>query len=164
MRGILVGVMLSNGRMALLALVLVLAHGCGDSSPAATPDALDTNVLRVGGQYSTSVSLDQSTCQGIQVADNPTSVAHVPGASGLTLTHAGINYSGTVARDGSFTTVPVPVTVGTDTHTLTITGRFSATGFDATVDAAVTRSGSPGCDYVVKWLGTKVGDMNVIPE
>lgn len=151
----------SNGRRALL--VFVLAWGCGDSSSTASPDAPDANVLRVGGQYSTSVSLDQTTCQGIQVADNPTSVAHVPGASGLTLTHAGIDYSGTVATDGSFTTLPVPVTVGSDTHTLTIAGRFSSTGFEATVTAAVTRSGGPGCDYTVRWSGTKVDGTNVIP-
>ena len=144
-------------------LILAFACGCGDSSPGATPDAPDPNVLRVGGQYSTSVSLTASTCQGIQVQDNPTNVAHVPGASALTLTHAGINYPGTVARDGSFATTPVAVTVGSDTHTLTIAGRFSTTGFDATVGAAVTRSGSPLCDYVVRWLGTKLDGTNAIP-
>jgi len=148
----------------LILLSFTLACGCGDSSPAAAPDAPDANVLRVNGQYSTSVSLTQSTCQGIQVQDNPTNVAHVPGASALTLTHAGVNYPGTVARDGSFSTTSVPVTVGSDTHTLAIAGQFSATGFDATVSAAVTRSGSPVCDYVVHWSGTKLDGMNVIPE
>jgi hypothetical protein len=148
----------------LLLLSFALACACGDSSPAATPDALDANVLRVNGQYSTSVSLTQSTCQGIQVQDNPTNLAHVPGASALTLTHAGVNYPGTVARDGSFTTTAVPVTVGSDTHTLTIAGRFSATGFDATVSAAVSRSGGTVCDYVVHWSGTKLDGMNVIPD
>ena len=147
----------------LLVFVSALVCGCGDSSPPATPDAPDPNALRVGGQYSTSVSLQQSTCQGIQVMDNPTNVAHVPGASALTLTHAGIDYPGTVANDGSFTTTAVPVTVGSDTHTLTIVGHFSATGFEATVSAAVTRTASPVCDYVVGWVGTKVGGMNVIP-
>jgi hypothetical protein len=42
-------------------------------------------------------------------------------------------------------------------------GSFTTTGFEATVEAAVTRDGAADCDYSVSWVGTKSGEPNVIP-
>lgn len=142
-------------------LVLVIAlSGC--SSDGAAP--LDADVLRVAGTYATAVTLGQSSCAGIVVADNPTTVSHVPDALGVTLTHVGNAYTGMVQRDGSFATGPRAVGEPAETHTLTIAGRFSTSGFEATVTADVSRNGSPVCSYVVSWAGTKDGAPNVIPE
>ncbi len=81
----------------------------------------------------------------------------------MTLTHEGESYPGTIAADGTFATTPVPVVVGSDTHTLTIGGRFSTTGFNGIVTAEVTRSGGPTCGYVVNWVATRRDGVNVIP-
>jgi len=141
-------------------LLLAVALG-GCSSDGSAP--LDPDVLRVAGTYATAVSLGQSSCAGIMVADNPTTVSHVPDALNVTLTHAGNAYTGTVQRDGSFATSPRAVGEPAETHTLTIAGRFSTSGFEATVTADVSRNGSPACSYVVSWVGTKDGAPNIIP-
>jgi len=147
-------------RMRGWLLLAVALSGC--SSDGSTP--LDPDVLRVAGTYATAVTLGQSSCTGIEVADNPTTVSHVPDALDVTLTHAGNAYPGTVQRDGSFATSPRTVGAPADAHTLTITGQFSTTGFEAMVTADVSRNGSPACSYVVSWVGTKSGDPNIIPE
>ena len=155
------------GRVGQL-LLLLCASGCtSGGSPAAFDAAAaidaDPAVLRVGGDYETEVSLEQSTCQGITVQSMPTAVNHAPGAADLTLTHGGQTYSGTVERDGAFETTPQSVGTTAELHTLTIGGVFSTTGFAATVNVAVTRNGVHDCDYVVSWVGTKSGEPNVIP-
>src|SRR2546429_9937547 len=66
--------------------------------------------LSVGGTYQTTVSLvPGGTCGSPAVANNPTVVAHSPGATSLTLTHAGNTYSGTVTTAGAFTVPATPV-------------------------------------------------------
>jgi hypothetical protein len=70
---------------------------------------------------------------------------------------------GTIERDGAFVTAPQSVTATGGTHRLTINGRFSTTGFDATVTVDVVRSGATVCNYAVSWVGTKTGEPNVIP-
>jgi hypothetical protein len=154
--------------MRLEFILLICAGACAsdassDAIDAAAPIDADPTVLRVGGEYATAVSLEQSTCPDIAVQSMQTIVSHTPGATELTLAHAGQTYSGTVGRDGAFATEPHPVGIGEELHTLTIGGNFSTSGFEATVDAAVTRNGTPVCDYVVSWVGTKSGDPNVIP-
>lgn len=155
--------------MRCLYAVLAAALACSGSAPAEEPDAApdaaaaDPGALRVGGQYATAVSLKQSSCDGVTVRDMPTSVSHTAGATTLTLTHAGNTYSGAVARDGTFATSPRGVAGGGELHTLTITGKFSTTGFTATVNADVSRGGIPACSYVVEWLGTRASGENVIP-
>jgi hypothetical protein len=129
----------------------------------AAPDARDPTLLYVAGQYPTAVTLTQSTCQGIQVESMTTTVTHAAGAADLSLRHAGITYLGTVERDGAFSTTPQSVGGAAETHRLTISGRFSTTGFEATVTAEVTRNASPACAYVVSWIGTKMGEPNVVP-
>jgi hypothetical protein len=152
-------------RATAVAIVLV---ACGSSGASGALDArsipdADPGAVSVGGTYPTDVSLRSSTCTGITVQSMTTTVAHAPGASELTLTHAGQTYSGTVARDGTFATTPHAVGPATELHTLTIAGQFSTTGFTATVTAAVSSNGVHQCDYVVGWLGAKSGAPNVIP-
>ena len=132
---------------------------CGDSS-APGPSATE---LSVAGTYTTAVSLQQNGCTGIAVQTFPTTVAHTPGATTVTLTHASNSYSGTVQRNGSFVTTPKAVGGGGETHTLTIAGTFTTTAIDATVTAVVQRTGAADCQYTVKWAGPKQGAPNVIP-
>ena len=108
--------------------------------------------------------MTQNTCPNVTVQVQPTTVTHAVGATTLTLTHAGNSYSGTVQRNGAFSTTPKALTAGAETHTLTIAGMFSTTAIDATVTAVVQRSGSADCQYTVKWVGPKQGEPNVIPE
>ena len=151
-------------------VLAILLGACGSNGSSGPPDArvlpdADPNALRVAGTYPTAVSLGQSDCSGITVQSMTTQVSHAPGATALTLTHAGQTYSGTVARDGTFATTPHAVGTAAELHTLTIAGQFSTTGFEATVDASVSANGVHQCDYVVNWVGTKVGGPpNVIPE
>ena len=126
-------------------------------------DARDPTLLYVAGQYPTEVALTQTSCQGIQVVSMPTTVTHRAGATDLSLSHAGNTYTGTIERDGSFVTVPRSVGSAAETHRLSITGRFSTNGFEATVSVDVTRNGMSSCSYVVSWVGTKTGEPNVIP-
>ena len=138
--------------------VVVTIGACGDDSPGP-----DQDELSVGGTYNTAVTLQQNGCTGITVQTFATTVTHTPGASTLTLAHAGNTYTGTVQRNGSFSTTPRAVGGGTETHTLTIAGAFSTTAIDATVTADVQRTGSPNCQYVVKWVGPRQSGVNVIP-
>ena len=145
--------------VATIALAAALLPACGGSSSSG-PSSTD---LRVAGTYDTAVTLTQNACTGIVVQRNATTVAHTPGATTLTITHAGNAYSGTVQRNGAFSTTPKAVGGGGETHTLTITGTFTTTAIDATVTAVVQRTGSADCQYTVKWAGPKQGEPNVIP-
>lgn len=149
---------LVRGVSTVLAAAAIVA-GCGGSDDPTLP----STDLSVGGTYDTAVTLTQNSCTGITVQRNATTVTHTPAATTLTLTHAGNAYSGTVQRNGAFATTPKPVTAGTETHTLTITGTFTTTAIDATVAVVVQRAGAPNCDYTVKWAGAKQGTPNVIP-
>jgi hypothetical protein len=154
--------------MRRLVVLALLGIACGsetsDGSPDdATPDAqiIDPNVLRVAGTYPTQVALTSSTCSGINVMSLPTTVQHTPGATTLSLLHAGSTYPGTIETDGDFMTTPVPQVVGADTHTLTMAGTFTTTGFTSTVTVVVT--GGQQCMYLVSWTATRQSGMNVIP-
>lgn len=145
------------------AALLLAVAACGGGS---TPDPVgpDPDVIRVAGDYATAVTLGESSCPGVAVQPMPTVVTHAAGATTVTLTHAGNSYAGTLQRDGTFATTPRAVGGGAETHTLTIAGRFTRTGLDATVTADVQREAAPRtCRYVVRWVGTKQGDPNVIP-
>jgi hypothetical protein len=135
-------------RRAVLCAVLI---ACGGSSGSAQ--------LSVGGSYPTTVALvPGGTCTGAQTQDNTTVVAHSPGASSLSLTHAGNSYAGSVTTTGAFT---VPQTaVGGGGFTISMAGQFSTTGFTATVHVVQQ---SPSCQYDVSWTGTKTGAPNTIP-
>ena len=142
-----------------LLCIAAVAFGCGGSS--------DVRQLSVGGTYSTAVALlpAGNTCGAVQVQNNPTVVAHAPGAATLSLTHAGTSYSGTVTNNsgdvspaGAFS---VPATdVGAGAFTISIAGQFTATGFTATVHVVQHQ---PSCQYDVSWVGTKSGPPNTFP-
>jgi hypothetical protein len=90
-------------------------------------------------------------------------VTHVPGATTFSLVHGGLQATGSVSRDGAFTTQPLGVEDPLGPAQLAISGRFTATGLEATVTVDVQRGApSPPCRYVVAWSGTKRGAPNVI--
>ena len=107
------------------------------------------------GTYQTAVQLTATTCTGITVQNQPTTVQHQAGSSSITLRHASQDYTGTVDAAGAFTTVPKAISAGNATHTLTIGGRFAGGGFTADVQAQVTSTGAPACTYTVHWIGTR---------
>jgi hypothetical protein len=143
---------------ALLVAAAILLTGCGaDDEPGATDDATPSveraNVASVAGEYDTEVELLDSSCAGIEVMDNPTTVEQDPGTAMIRLTHAGLTYTGVLEDDGRFATTAQTVEVGADTHQLGVTGTFDGDGFEATVAAQVT--GGQTCDYQVSWVGTR---------
>jgi hypothetical protein len=150
--------LVDSSRLSALTLAAAVIGACGSTSdPAPTSD------LSVSGVYNTAVTLQQNGCSGITVRQFSTTVAHTPGTSTLTLTHAGNSYTGSVQRNGAFLTTPKAVGGGGETHTLTIVGTFSTTAIDATVTADVQRTGSANCQYTVKWAGPRQSGVNVIP-
>jgi hypothetical protein len=144
-----------------LALSFVVASGCGGGG--GSPAAPDTRI-QVGGSYPTAVALVENDCGAVTVLPMTTTVGHTAGASRLTLAHGGTTYNASLAMDGSFASDPQDLR-DQDGSTLTvrIAGRFSLTGFDATVTVDVARAGGGRCRYVVRWTGAKQGSPNVIP-
>ena len=143
-------------------LLSMAGIACGDSTGTPAPDAGAGDLLSVGGSYATHVALlPGGTCSGVTVEDNLTAVGHAPGSSNLTLTHAGITYSGTVGSTGSFSTSPRTVVVTPASYRITVTGQFGLQGLEATV--TVEQTAPDACVYSVQWTGTKSGSPNVIP-
>ena len=141
---------------AVLAIVLLAACGGGSGTgPSNTADAPPT----VFGDYDVAVALQQNDCgAAVTVLPQPTVVHQTPGAGTFNLTHGGLALAGSVARDGVFTTTPVSVADPLGPATLTVAGRFSATGFEATVTVAVTGR----CRYLVGWSGRNRNRTNVL--
>jgi hypothetical protein len=132
--------------------------GGGATPPSTTPTA----VPQVGGQYDVQVRLQQNDCPAAPtVQPQPTSVTHVAGASAFTLVHGGLTASGSVARDGTFTTQPLAVQDPQGPATLAIAGRFTPSGLEATVTVSVSAP-SGACRYLVGWTGSKQGSGNVL--
>ena len=155
--------MRARSRGWLVPLVLSLAgSGCGGSDGSGAPDAGGGNLLSLAGSYPTTVTLQPgSTCSGVTVQDDVTTVTHTPGALTLSLGHAGVSYSGTVDTAANFQTSPKTVTVSPAQYLITISGHFTTTGLDATV--TVEQTVPTQCAYTVRWVGTKSGPPNVIP-
>jgi hypothetical protein len=144
-------------KLSLVAAALCAAS-CGGGGASPTIPAVSP---QVAGQYDVVVRLTQNDCAATPtVLPQPTSVAHAPGAADFTLTHGGLSAGGSVSRDGSFTTRPLAVQDAQGPASLTIAGRFTTTGLDATVTVNVTSA--PPCRYLVSWTGTKQGAPNVI--
>jgi hypothetical protein len=137
---------------AVLAFALLAAGGTGFGRQPTHPRPPTTSVA---GEYTTKVALKRDDCGGVMVQDNPTVVTHDTANAIITLRHAGTTYGGKLAADSSFTTVPKEVNVNDGfVYTITIKGRFRASGFDAeaTVDKA---SSTTKCRFVVTWSGTR---------
>ena len=120
-------------------------------------------MLAVAGTYPTRATLvaDRNSCGSVTVQDNPTTVAHTPGARDVALTHAGTTYRGTVETNGRFSTSPTTLNAADGIYTITITGQFTVSGFTATVE--LSRASTATCAYAVNWEGTKQGAPNTIP-
>jgi hypothetical protein len=134
----------------------VASASCGETAGPGT--------IRVGGTYTTAVTLGQNSCGSVTVQPLGTTVEHEAGATSFTLTHGPVTYQGTLEASGAFTTAPRTVSGGGGVSTLRIVGRFTTTGFTATVTVDVDRPDpQPSCQYIVEWVGTKVGEPNVVP-
>jgi hypothetical protein len=142
--------------------VSVLLSACGGGSSPTTPAAPVSP--QVGGAYDVAVRLLENDCAAVPtVQPQATSVAHAPGATAFTLTHGGLRVSGSVGRDGAFTTEPLAVADGLGPATLTMSGRFTTGGLEATVTVAVSPAAPAApCRYLVGWTGVKQGAANVI--
>jgi len=149
----------SIGMMTAAALVLA---ACGGGSSPTTPAAPVSP--QVGGAYDVAVRLLENDCPAAPtVQPQATSVAHAPGATAFTLTHGGLQVSGSVSRDGTFTTQPRAVQDPMGPATLTVAGRFTTAGFESTVTVAVSPPAPAApCRYLVGWTGVKRGAPNVI--
>ena len=143
-------------------LIGVLA-ACGGGSGGGTTTNPTAPVLTVAGEYPTVVTLTENACGAVTVMSLPTTVAHQPGATAVTLTHGGTAYRGSVQSDGQFTTDPTSVTTAEGTFTVRMVGRFTTSGLEATVTVDRTSPGGSTCRYVVRWVGTKQGAPNVLP-
>jgi hypothetical protein len=118
------------------------------------------------GTYATQVSLlhGQNTCGAVSVQNNETTVDHTKGEDRISITHAGNTYEGTVDDSGHFKTKPRTLPMGDSEYTISIVGRFSSTGFDATVTVEVKQPSSPStCSYKVVWKGKKRATDSVDP-
>ena len=148
-------------RIPAMAVASLLAACGGGSSSSPTPT---TASPQVGGQYDVAVRLLENDCRATPaVQTQATSVAHSPGATDFTLTHGVLRATGSVSRDGTFTTQPLAVQDAMGPAVLTIAGRFTTAGLEATVTVAVSPAApDPSCRYVVGWTGAKQGPPNVL--
>ena len=139
-------------RGALVPVLLGLAlTACAEGDDRPDTDQASPAVGDPSGTYDTAVALMRSSCAGIQVEDQPTTV-DLAGET-LTLTHGPLTYTGTLSELGKFTTEPVEVEVGQDTHRLAVAGSLRDQRLVAVVTAHV--SGGQTCDYQVSWKGSR---------
>jgi hypothetical protein len=146
-------------RLETLFAVLALAACGGSAGPGG-----GSPVLTVGGSYQISPTVLSNPCGSVQVLPGPATVTQSAGAPDFRLTHAGQTYTGRVESGGSFTTEPLLITFAPgSTDTVTISGRFTTAGFDATVAVDTAHAGAAPCRYTVAWAASKQGAPNVIP-
>ena len=150
-------------RLPLAIALLAPACGGGSSATPSTP-ASPSNVLAVAGTYPTraTVIAERNTCGSVTVQDNPTTVTHTAGGTEISFAHAGATYRGTVDSTGRFTTPAATFSFPDADYTISLSGRFSTTGFEATVELT-KRAGATTCTYAVAWVATKQGSPNTIP-
>ena len=140
-----------------LSVVVTVAAICASCGGTSGP----TNEISVGGTYDTGGPRGSNTCPGQTVGRRTTAVSHDPGATDLSLTHAGSRYDGTLAADATFTTSTVTQVFNGISYQISITGEFSLTAMDALVTVQAGRQ--PPCFFTARWAGPKDGDPNVIP-
>jgi len=144
-----------------LSACLAAACGGGGSSPDPPPATVSP---QVAGQYAVAVRLLDNTCGAVPtVQPQPTSVEQTPGASGFSLAHGGLRLTGSVERDGAFTTQPLAVADAAGPALLSLGGRFTTSGLEAIVTVEVAPAApAPACRYRVEWTGVKQGPPNVL--
>ena len=152
---------MSRNIRTLTMIIAVIPVACGGSS---STSPAPSNALAVAGTYPTraTVIAERNTCGNVTVQDNPTTVTHTPGATGLSLAHAGSTYHGTIDTSGRFSTPAANFSFPDADYSISLSGQFSTTGFTATVELA-KRAGGTTCTYAVGWVGTKQGAPNTIP-
>jgi hypothetical protein len=148
-----------------LFLVAAVAAACSpgnrNTGPNPDPDPDPDPVIRVAGVYETAVTLVSSDCPGQTVERHITLVSHVPGATALSLTHAGSTYDGSLSADGAFSTTPVTQQFDGISFVISIAGQFTETTMDALVQ--VQAGSQPPCAFTARWAGPKLADTNDIP-
>jgi hypothetical protein len=153
-----------NQRFFLLAPfgLACCAIACGGSP--SSPSQPGSPQLQVAGSYQITPTLVQNACGSVTVAPGPAQVTHTAGQSDMRLSHVGQTYTGRVQNSGAFTTDPLAIPSGSgSTDTVAMTGRFTASGFEADVTVDAAHAGAAPCRYVVHWQATKQGSANVIP-
>ena len=135
------------------AAAVLLAAGCSGAAGG--------TAISVGGTYRTAVTVIESSCTDMGVQQHLTSVGHQPGDTVLTVTHAGATYQGTLAKDGSFRTVPSNFSINNVGYTLVLTGRFTTDSVDIRADVESHRQ--PPCRLSARWYGPKEGAVNLLP-
>ena len=130
-----------------LSCIAILGTGCDSTTPS--------DVLQVAGTYQISQTALEDTC-GMSSApvSFPGTVAHTAGATTFTLTDSvGTRFTGTVNREGNFTaTVTVGPDPGGQTYSERLEGRFTATGFSATLRVDVSPR---NCWFTRSWTAVK---------
>jgi hypothetical protein len=146
-------------------IAIVDTIGCGGkmSTLPSSPTSPAPGALQVAGPYQISQTAVDDTC-GMSSA--PVSftgtVAHTAGGTTFTLTDTvGTNFIGAVERDGSFNaTATIGPDAGGQTYSERLEGRFTATGFSATLRVDVTPR---NCRFTRSWTAAKQGAPNVLP-
>ena len=147
------------------AIALATIPGCGVSSRspvAARPGIAPASpagrgVAAFTGPYQTDVTLIDSGCGAVAVANNETVVARHPASNVVTLRHAGTTYVGAIASDSTFTMKPLVLDLADGfKYTIAISGKFKPESFSAVavVDRASAQGGDK-CRYSVRWAGVR---------
>jgi hypothetical protein len=146
----------------LLVITSLLSLACGgarspDGTTAAAPvpSGPAPAASELTGQYTTDVTLVRSAWRGIEVESRPTAVMQGSNAQSLSIAHGALRFDARLRETGAFSARPVSTTVGSQTHTLTLSGTFSERALNAEVRATVEEPGQRPCDYLVRWAGTK---------
>ena len=156
----LVTVSITTVRSVLFStLTATVSLACGSATGAAVAPQLS-----IAGDYPTTVAITRDDCGGSVVQSNPTVVTHVPGSGSLELQHAGSTYKGAVQSTGEFATSPASTAIAGASYIVALNGKFTISGFTATVTVDKTDSAHPsGCRYIVSWSATRASGTNVIP-
>ena len=139
--------------------------GCGGntSTPPSSPTGPNPAALQVAGMYQISQTAVDDTC-GMSSAPVTFAgtVAHTAGGTTFTLTDTvGTNFNGTVERDGNFiATAAIGPDSGGQTYSERLEGRFTTTGFSATLRVDVSPR---NCRFTRSWIAAKQGAPNVFP-
>lgn len=107
----------------------------------------------VAGDYDTAVTLEENSCGPVTVAPQITHVTQRAGTGALTLLHGPLTYHGRMDPAGRFVTDTQSVVVDGGRLEVTVSGRFSRTGFVG--DAVVRMRTAAACGYRVRWVGAR---------
>jgi hypothetical protein len=150
-------------------IAIIDTAGCGGNTSTApssrtSPAGSNPGTLQVTGTYQISQTAGDDTCgMSSATVSFEGTVAHTAGGTTFTLTDTvGTNFTGTVERDGNFTaTATIGPDSGGQTYSERLEGRFTATGFSATLRVEVSPR---DCRFSRNWTAAKQGAPNVFPD